>query len=48
MDKIKVLAVIALLFISPTVTSSTPNENVMHPNSIRAMNDMGDDSDIDF
>ncbi len=48
MKRIWSLAIIALLIMSPTVTSNSVNENVMHPNIIRAINDANNNSDIEF
>ena len=48
MERLRVLSIIVLLLISPTVTSSTANENVMHPNIIRAINESGDKNEIEF
>ena len=42
------LTIIALLIMSPTVTSNSVNESVMHPNIIRAINDANNNSDIEF
>ena len=48
MERFKALIVIALLLVSPTVTSANANENVLHPNIIRAINDANNNSDIEF
>ena len=48
MDRFRALIVIALLLVSPTVTSANANENVLHPNIIRAINDANNNSDIEF
>ena len=48
MGRFKALIVIALLLVSPTVTSANANENVLHPNIIRAINDANNNSDIEF
>ena len=42
MERIRSLIVIALLLISPMLTSASANESVMHPNIIRMMNSNGD------
>ncbi len=42
MERIRSLIVIALLLISPMLTSASANESVMHPNIIRVMNSNGD------
>ena len=42
------LVIIALLIMSPTVASNSANENVMHPNIIRAMNETENNSDLEF
>ena len=48
MERFKALIVIALLLVSPTVTSANANENVLHPNIIRAINDSNNNSNIEF
>ena len=48
MRSARTLIVIALLLISPMMTSASANENVMHPNIIRAMNNNDGGADIDF
>ena len=48
MKSFRVPIVIALLLVSPMVASSAANENVMHPNIIRAMNNNDYGSDISF
>ena len=48
MERIRALIVIALLLVSPTVTSANANESVLHPNIVRAMDESGDDSEIEF
>ena len=48
MERFRTLIVIALLLVSPTVTSANANENVLHPNIIRAINDANNNSDIEF
>ena len=48
MERFRVLIVIALLLVSPTVTSSNGNESVMHPNIVRTINEAGDDSEIEL
>ena len=48
MERFRALIVIALLLVSPTVTSANANENVLHPNIIRAINDANNNSDIEF
>ena len=48
MKRIWSLTIIALLIMSPTVTSNSVNESVMHPNIVRAINDASNNSDIEF
>ena len=48
MERFRALIVIALLLVSPTVTSANANESVMHPNIVRVINEAGDDSEIEF
>ena len=48
MRSARTLIVIALLLISPMMTAASANENVMHPNIIRAMNNNDDDANIGF
>ena len=47
MKRIWSLTIIALLIMSPTVTSNSVNEDVMHPNIIRSINETNN-SDIEF
>ena len=48
MERMRSLIVIALLLISPMLTSASANENVMHPNIIRMMNSNDSNTEIDF
>ena len=48
MRSARTLIVIALLLISPMMTSASANENVMHPNIIRAMNINDNGAEIDL
>jgi len=48
MQRIRALIIIALLLVSPTVTSANTNESVLHPNIVRAMNESSDGSEIEF
>ena len=42
------LTIIALLIMSPTVTSNSVNEDVLHPNIVRAMANVDSDTEIEF
>ena len=48
MAQSKALLVIMLLLVSPTFTAASPNENVMHPNIIRAIGAAESGTEIEF
>ena len=48
MKRIWSLTIIALLVMSPTVTSISVNEDVLHPNIVRAMGNVDGDTEIEF
>ena len=48
MAQSKALLVIMLLLVSPTFTAASPNENVMHPNIIRAISAAESGTEIEF
>ena len=48
MTQSKALLVIMLLLVSPTFTAASPNENVMHPNIIRAISAAESGTEIEF
>ena len=48
MTQSKALLVIMLLLVSPTFTAASPNENVMHPNIIRAIGAAESGTEIEF